>query len=920
MATSQTQLFTSALKSDSIVHASSTSSNEIDEGEFEIVCHRRQRKANRQGKQKSENEHSKTSSDKQSITKPGGHSSQAKAKYSSSPSSSLSSSSSSSTSLSPSKSPLSPRSSSSSSSSPSSHTPKSKPSPSITKPHSTPFSGSTPPEVNSQSSKPVWELSPSSSATAWGGHGLISKSTSKTSELKSSNENKINGTHSNVSSPRSSSTRPSTPATLTEESSSNTFIKINGTADSPSSSPPSSLSSSLSPSPSPSPSPVSLTTPKKGKKNWAALTLPDKPARSNSGYRDKKQGGRRSSKNNVYSDSEKATILSSNSSSLPPKKHYSQQQREGGHRLSRNDKHHERSTSNSTSTSTSSIQIQTEPQHTFHSSAVPLGVTFETSSNLESADVTSTLLKEEGSVRNVNGIVNGLNSESSMLSTNGPITDSDELATLTSPSTSVVSTSASETLTSPTLTSSNIPSSHPPNMISKYTQHPVVSREKRNKFLNYPYHHHVHSQYTSYPSQVSHVTYPYYSNSSPHNGAFINENGGTSHLLRTSSHHRTSSSSSPSAHTNGVTGPMNRPSYRPLPYSSYPPHPSYTPPAMHRHAPHAPHGTSNGVYSARSSAMGSLHVSNHSTKPNLGSPSPSSATASVTPSTNANTTSTLSPSGTHYRPSPTYTTYRPSSHGNFTSTSSFRSHGPYAARYGGGPTFPSISTSTSSPHSSSIGYAYFPVPVTSMTYPPSSIAHRNVHPITDKVTLKKCLQAQIEYYFSVENLCKDIYIRQHMDPCGGWVALSFLASFNRVKLLTDDVEVMKEALISSKVIELDPLHPRVRREGDWSRWLLPSTSSTTSPTVSLEETHEKQNGVLSTVDFSLASSTVPPVNESSFLSSPPTSSSHASLSVSSHEMTAFTSSLGKPATHSAAESVVHEEVCGNTSDIAAVAS
>ncbi|KAG0453242.1 hypothetical protein HPP92_025906 [Vanilla planifolia] len=67
--------------------------------------------------------------------------------------------------------------------------------------------------------------------------------------------------------------------------------------------------------------------------------------------------------------------------------------------------------------------------------------------------------------------------------------------------------------------------------------------------------------------------------------------------------------------------------------------------------------------------------------------------------------------------------------------------------------------------------------------------------------LRTSLLKQIEYYFSVENLCKDIYLRRMMDE-QGWVPVSLIASFKRVKMITGDVQCILDVLRSSTVVEL----------------------------------------------------------------------------------------------------------------------
>ncbi|ANB13081.1 Sro9p [Sugiyamaella lignohabitans] len=79
--------------------------------------------------------------------------------------------------------------------------------------------------------------------------------------------------------------------------------------------------------------------------------------------------------------------------------------------------------------------------------------------------------------------------------------------------------------------------------------------------------------------------------------------------------------------------------------------------------------------------------------------------------------------------------------------------------------------------------------------------------------------AQIEYYLSVENLCKDMYLRRQMNS-DGLVPLSVLANFNRVKALTNgDYNFFFEAASwapSAQVIG-DRIRPRI----GWETWVLP---------------------------------------------------------------------------------------------------
>ncbi|KAG0282892.1 La ribonucleoprotein domain member 1B [Linnemannia gamsii] len=84
--------------------------------------------------------------------------------------------------------------------------------------------------------------------------------------------------------------------------------------------------------------------------------------------------------------------------------------------------------------------------------------------------------------------------------------------------------------------------------------------------------------------------------------------------------------------------------------------------------------------------------------------------------------------------------------------------------------------------------------------------------------VKAFLLQQMEYYFSVENLCKDVYMRTQMDT-QGFVPLSLVANFNRVKSLTTDHALIKDTIKDSSVIELNG--DNIRKRSDWATWIFP---------------------------------------------------------------------------------------------------
>lgn len=80
-----------------------------------------------------------------------------------------------------------------------------------------------------------------------------------------------------------------------------------------------------------------------------------------------------------------------------------------------------------------------------------------------------------------------------------------------------------------------------------------------------------------------------------------------------------------------------------------------------------------------------------------------------------------------------------------------------------------------------------------------------------------------EYYFSLDNLCKDMFLRKHMDS-KGFVFLNFISDFNRVKHLTVDVELIKLVCYQSRIIEFRIGHDgkdRLRARENWQQWVLP---------------------------------------------------------------------------------------------------
>ncbi|QPG99287.1 hypothetical protein C2857_001379 [Epichloe festucae Fl1] len=85
------------------------------------------------------------------------------------------------------------------------------------------------------------------------------------------------------------------------------------------------------------------------------------------------------------------------------------------------------------------------------------------------------------------------------------------------------------------------------------------------------------------------------------------------------------------------------------------------------------------------------------------------------------------------------------------------------------------------------------------------------------------LKNQIEYYFSIENLCKDMYLRKRMDS-QGFVNLHFVAAFKRIRELTQDMAMIRAVCETSTEIDFvvgeDDIE-RLRRRNGWQSFILP---------------------------------------------------------------------------------------------------
>jgi len=76
----------------------------------------------------------------------------------------------------------------------------------------------------------------------------------------------------------------------------------------------------------------------------------------------------------------------------------------------------------------------------------------------------------------------------------------------------------------------------------------------------------------------------------------------------------------------------------------------------------------------------------------------------------------------------------------------------------------------------------------------------NPEPMNEEMLISY-VKSQIEYYFSSENLQKDIFLRRKMDVDGS-IPVSIIAGFNRVKALTHDIQLIVKAVETSDIVKV----------------------------------------------------------------------------------------------------------------------
>lgn len=96
-------------------------------------------------------------------------------------------------------------------------------------------------------------------------------------------------------------------------------------------------------------------------------------------------------------------------------------------------------------------------------------------------------------------------------------------------------------------------------------------------------------------------------------------------------------------------------------------------------------------------------------------------------------------------------------------------------------------------------------------------------PFVEQYSVLSMVTMQLEYYFSIDNLCKDMFLRRHMDS-QGFVYLTIIAGFKRIQSLTQDIDMLRYACQESETVEIvigeDGIN-RLRRADGWDKWVMP---------------------------------------------------------------------------------------------------
>ncbi|XP_019461891.1 PREDICTED: la-related protein 1A-like isoform X2 [Lupinus angustifolius] len=113
---------------------------------------------------------------------------------------------------------------------------------------------------------------------------------------------------------------------------------------------------------------------------------------------------------------------------------------------------------------------------------------------------------------------------------------------------------------------------------------------------------------------------------------------------------------------------------------------------------------------------------------------------------------------------------------------------------------------------------------------PVNPAPQLLHPET--LALRTSIVKQIDYYFSDENLKHDQYLISLMDD-QGWVPISIVANFKRVKRMSTDIPFILDSLQSSSTVEVQD--DKIRKHNNWSKWIQVSAGDSGSSVAQIQQ-------------------------------------------------------------------------------------
>jgi chemotaxis protein histidine kinase CheA len=76
---------------------------------------------------------------------------------------------------------------------------------------------------------------------------------------------------------------------------------------------------------------------------------------------------------------------------------------------------------------------------------------------------------------------------------------------------------------------------------------------------------------------------------------------------------------------------------------------------------------------------------------------------------------------------------------------------------------------------------------------------------SDLDQLRDVIRHQVEYYFSTDNLCKDLFLRENMDKKEGWISIYMILNFRKVReLVNSEKDLLVDSVKDSALIEVSP--------------------------------------------------------------------------------------------------------------------